>query len=251
MFDAVAKYCGTSLNENLLKGPDLLSSFIGIILHFRINEFAVMGSMEQMFHQVNVPTTDKDALRFLWRDNVKHPIEDYIMNVHLFGNKDSPCCSQSALKQTVLQKDCKYSQRVSDAILEHFYVDDYLDPFVSEQEAIDIMYKIREFLSSRGFNLTKFLLNNRNILKSLPNSVLSPKTIHLDLSKIPLERALEVLWDPNEDVLTVKVVNKEVPSTKCGILSFTSRISDPLGMIFPAILEPKLLIQELWKGNIN
>ena len=157
VFDAAAKYRGTSLNENLLKGPDLLSSLIGIILRFRINEFAVMGDIEQMFHQVNVPTTDRDALRFLWRDNVEHPIEDYIINVHLFGKKDSPCCSQWAVKQTVLGKGCKYPQRVSDAILEHFYVDDYLDSFVSEQEAIDTVYNIRELLSSRGFNLTKFL----------------------------------------------------------------------------------------------
>ena len=100
-------YCGTSLNENLLKGPDLLSSLIGIILQFRINEFAVMEDIEQMFHQVNVPTTDRDALRFLWRDNVEHPIEDYIMNAHLFGKKDSPSCGQWALKQAVLEKGCK------------------------------------------------------------------------------------------------------------------------------------------------
>ena len=251
VFDAAAKYCGTSLNENLIKGPDLLSSLIGIILRFRINEFAVMGDIEQMFHQVNVPTTDRDALRFLWRDNVEHIIEDYIMNVHLFGKKDLPCCSQWTLKQTVLEKGCKYPQRVSDAILEHFYVDDYLDSFVSEQEAIDTVYKIRELLSSRGFNLTKFLSNSHKILKSLPNSILLSKLVDLDLNKIPLERALGILWDPNEDVLKVKVLYKEVPNTKHGILSFTSSIFDPLGMISPAILEPKLLIQELWKRNID
>ena len=107
VFDAAAKYRGTSLNENLLKDPDLLSSLIGIILRFRINEFAVMGDIEQMFHQVNVPTTDRDALRFLWRDNVEHPIEDYIMNANLFGKKDSPSCGQWALKQAVLEKGCK------------------------------------------------------------------------------------------------------------------------------------------------
>ena len=76
----------------------------------------------------------RDALRFLWRDNVEHPIEDYIMNVHLFGKKDLPCCNQWALKQAVLEKGYKYPQSVSDAILEHFYVVDYLDSFVSEQE---------------------------------------------------------------------------------------------------------------------
>ena len=131
------------------------------------------------------------------------------------------------------------------------YVDDYLDSFVSEQEAIDTVHKIRELLSSRGFNLTKFLSNSHKILKSLPNSILLSKLVDLDLNKIPLERALGILWDPNEDVLKVKVLYKEVPNTKHGILSFTSSIFDPLGMISPAILEPKLLIQELWKRNID
>ena len=197
VFDAAAKYCGTLLNETLLKGPDLLSSFTGIILCFRINKFAVMGDIEQMFHQVNVPTTDRDALRFLWRDNVEHIIEDYIMNVHLFGKKDLPCCSQWTLKQTVLEKGCKYPQRVSDTILENFYVDNFLDSFVSEQEAIETMYKIRELLSALGFNLTKFLSNSHKILKSLPNSILLSKLVDLDLNKIPLESALGILWDPS------------------------------------------------------
>ena len=196
MFDAAAKSRGTSLNENLLKDPDLLSSLIEI-LRYRINEFAVMGDIEQMLHQVNVPTTDRDALRFLWRDNVEHIIEDYIMNVHLFGKKDLPCCSQWTLKQTVLEKGCKYPQRVSDTILENFYVDNFLDSFVSEQEAIETMYKIRELLSALGFNLTKFLSNSHKIVKSLPNSILLSKLVDLDLNKIPLERALGILWDPS------------------------------------------------------
>ena len=186
VLDAAAKFHETSVNENSLKGPDLLSSLIGIILRFRMNEFAVIGETEQMFHQVNVPTTDKGALQFLWRDNVKHPTEDYITNVHLLGKKDSPCC-QWALKQTVLKKGCKYLQGVSDAILEHFYVDYYLDLFVSEQEATDIVYKIQELLLSRSFNLTKFLSKSHDILQSFRNGILSPKLVDLDLNKIPLD----------------------------------------------------------------
>ena len=93
--------------------------------------------------------------------------------------------------------------------------------------------------------ILKFLSNNHNILKSLQNSILSPKLLDLYLDRIPLERALEILRDPNEDVLKVKVLYKEVPNTKRGIFSFTSSIIDLLGIISPAILEPKLLIQEL------
>ena len=46
-FDAVAKYNAISLNENLLKGSDLLSSSMGIVLHFRINQFTIIGNIEQ------------------------------------------------------------------------------------------------------------------------------------------------------------------------------------------------------------
>ena len=82
---------------------------------------------------------------------------------------------------------------------------------------------------------------------------MSPKLKALDLDKIPLERALKrgILWDPNEDVFQVKVLYKEVPNTKRGILSFSTSIFDHLRMIFPAILEPKLSIQEPWKRNID
>ena len=81
----------------------------------------------------------------------------------------------------MLEKGCKYPQRANDPISEDFYVDDYLDSFASEQEAIDTAYKIRELLSSHGFNLTRILSNSHKILKSLPNSILSPKLIDIDL----------------------------------------------------------------------
>ena len=46
-FDEVKKYNGISLNENLLKGSDLLSSSIEIVLRFRINQFTIIGNIEQ------------------------------------------------------------------------------------------------------------------------------------------------------------------------------------------------------------
>ena len=39
--------------------------------------------------------------------------------------------------------------------------------------------------------------------------------------------------------------------TKCSILSFVSSIFDLLGILSPSLIEPKQIIQDLWKQNID
>ena len=54
VFDASTEYDGISLNKILLSGPDQLNSLLGILLRFRVGEIAVMGDVEQMFHNFHV-----------------------------------------------------------------------------------------------------------------------------------------------------------------------------------------------------
>ena len=91
MFDAGATYNSTSLNKSLLKGPDLLNSLVGILARFRMGHYAVMGDVEQMFHQILVENKDRDLLSFLWRDSYIGSVEDYHLNIHLFSKVASPC----------------------------------------------------------------------------------------------------------------------------------------------------------------
>ena len=49
-----AKYQNVSLNDNLLKGPDLLKNLVSILIKFRKEKYAVSGDIEKMFHQVKV-----------------------------------------------------------------------------------------------------------------------------------------------------------------------------------------------------
>ena len=65
VFDADATYNSTSLNKSLLKGPDLLNNLVGVLTRFHMRRYAVMGDIEQMFHQILVEKKDRDVLRFL------------------------------------------------------------------------------------------------------------------------------------------------------------------------------------------
>ena len=59
----------------------------------------------------------------------------------------------------------------------------------------------------------------------------SPKVVNLDLNDIPIKRAPGIIWDPQEDILQIKTINKDSKLTKRGLLSFISFIYDPIRMI--------------------
>nr|XP_040038592.1 uncharacterized protein LOC120822745 [Gasterosteus aculeatus aculeatus] len=102
VFDCGAKFKGTSLNEQLLQGPNLTSSLIGVFLRFRQEPVAFMSDVKSMFYQVRVADEDKDFLRFLWWPNgdLHKQVEEYRMTVHLFGAVSSPSCACYALRKT-------------------------------------------------------------------------------------------------------------------------------------------------------
>ncbi|XP_067676252.1 uncharacterized protein [Haliotis asinina] len=62
VFDCSSQCEGTSLNKEVLQGPDLTNKLIGVLLRFRQHKVAFMGDIEAMFHQVKVSDKHKDAL---------------------------------------------------------------------------------------------------------------------------------------------------------------------------------------------
>lgn len=65
VFNCRATFKEMSLNSELLQGPNLTSSLLGVLTRFRQVSVAVMGDIQAMFHQVKVTEQDKDLLRFL------------------------------------------------------------------------------------------------------------------------------------------------------------------------------------------
>ena len=133
---AGAKCQSTSLNENLFRGPDLLNNLVGVLLRFCQGKFCVIADIKKIFQQVMVNQRDRDALRFIWRNNRDENFQYIQMNVHLFGKVDSPCYCIWALNKTASDNIVKIVSRAEEVITDNFYLDNYLDSFHAVQEAI-------------------------------------------------------------------------------------------------------------------
>ena len=157
------------------------------------------------------------------------------------------------LQKTVKDDENQIGFRSSRAILENLNMDNYLDSFPTTQKAINTSIEVIKTLSSGGFKLTKFISNSPKILEELLTYGFSQKhsIVDLDLQNTPIQRTLGVLWDMENDLLKVKAIQKEIPMTKRGLLSLVSSIFDPLGIITPAIIEPKHIIQLSWQRKID
>ena len=92
---AAASTNGKSLNDFLMKGPDLMNSLVRVLLRFKREKMAIFADIEAMFYQIQVNPLDRDALRFLcWsQENLNDEPSIYRMTVHLFGAKNSPSCA--------------------------------------------------------------------------------------------------------------------------------------------------------------
>ena len=57
---------GMSLNDQVLKEPDLMNNPVGVSLGFREKPVALLSDIEAMFHRVQAQPGDCEAWRYLW-----------------------------------------------------------------------------------------------------------------------------------------------------------------------------------------
>ena len=164
------------------------------------------------------------------------------MCVQLFGKNDSPCIANYTLKRTINDNKEAYSDETIKDIENSFYMDDFLNSQPTKEKMCTIVKEACEILSTGSFRLTKWLSNSEDVLNSIDRTEISDK-----VSSHSIERVLGMLWNFHSDTLAVKVEHKNVPETKRGILSYISTVFDPIGILSPLLLTPKLIVQELWK----
>ena len=144
VFDAAAKFNGTSLNDQLLQVPSLTNDLTGVLIRFREEEVAFSADIEGMFYQ------NTDSLRFLWwPGSVDDLLEDYKMLVHIFGAKSSPCCANKALNRTAQDNEDNYPPEVVKTVRRNFFVDDVFKSVPSTEQAVHLTSDLTKFAEGR------------------------------------------------------------------------------------------------------
>lgn len=117
-----------------------------------------------------------------------------------------------------------------------------------ENPLIYIQKSVSNALMAGCFNLRKYKSNHPTVFKNVDmnkqdNLIISESTSTLGLG-----------WTPSSDTLHFPVktytqdndINKS-PITKRSIMSNSFKLFDPLGLLSPVVVQPKMLLQKLWQ----
>lgn len=159
VFDAAAKVNSKSLNDFLLKGPDLFNSLVGILFKFRQKPIAFSADIREMFHQIRIRKEDQSGQRFLWRENKDQEPTVYAMEAMIFGAVPSPYSAQYAKNRNALDFKENFPEAV-EAIIKRHYMDDYLDSANSPEEAIKLVKDVIYIHSKGGFEIRSWASNS-------------------------------------------------------------------------------------------
>ncbi len=142
------------------------------------------------------------------------------MAAHLFGATSSPSCACFALRKCAEDNREHFSPRAVDTVLHNFYVDDCLELVGTEEKAVSLYQDLCTLCAEGRFQLTKWITNRCAVLAAVPQQERSKevKDLDLDCDTLSVERALGVQWCVQSDSFKFRIMLRDRPLTRRGIL---------------------------------
>ncbi|KAG5683928.1 hypothetical protein PVAND_013185 [Polypedilum vanderplanki] len=261
VYDASAKYKGTSLNDKLLPGPNLLIDLLKPIMSMRENSIAFTGDIKSMFNRIVIDPDDQNSQRILWRENQDQPMQIFIKKTMLFGPTSSPFVSQFAKNWLASQFKQKFPT-TAHSITTEVYMDDWFTSVPTLAEAIQRAHEGIAVFASARMQLVGFQSNSAAFLATLPESRIKKELIpftseqHVEY----ISKVLGISWNTvndtivfelNESLLKDKYKLTGIKPTKREQCSLIARIFDVLGLIAHCVVRARILLQHSFKKNID
>ena len=275
VFDCSAKSSkqSLSLNEPLEIGENSMPMLFDTLMRFRTHPIVLTADIEKAFLQIEIDEADREALRFLWYDDVSKPqptVVCYRYRRLLFGLTCSPSLLGQTIRHHISQYETEHPKVVK--ILRSLYADDMSCGGESATEAIEIYKQAKDIMLKGSFNLRKWQSNDETVIteiRKLENEAISARVNHSNnKSKIAEDdesfsqfvignpsnggtsTVLGVHWDSKSDKLFFDLCNlvsyaKSLPSTKRSVLKLAAKIFDPLGCPTAFTVNLKVFFQKL------
>ena len=174
----------------------------------------------------------------------------YRFTVHPFGVTSPPSCANFALRKAIERFGQQYNVE-EQFVNRSFYTDDFSASVPDCKSAIFLIDGATGALSQAGFRLTKWISNNREILKHIQQEEHAADFKYFDVTNFPAERTLGVQWDANSDGFLFSFNVKEDVATRCKLLSTIAGLYDPLGFVAPWVMFGKILLQNLCRKKMS
>ncbi|XP_076301650.1 uncharacterized protein LOC143219633 [Lasioglossum baleicum] len=240
---------GKSLNDFLLRGPNLLPNLADALLRWRRYTYVFSADIEKMYRQIVVHPEDRKWQGIVWRPEQEGAIKDYELKTVTYGLACSPYLAIRCLHQLAKAEESNYPLG-SHIVLKAVYMDDVLTGANTLSEARSKQRELRELLKAGGFPLRKWAANSKGLLEGLSND---ERKGLVEWDSPTLHSVLGIKWLPSSDCFQVTAVPapRNAEFTKRAVLSGTAQLFDPLGWLAPVTILAKVLIQSLWLLKVD
>ena len=254
VFDASSKAKNEpSLNDCLQKGPNLMELIPSILMRFRENKIGIISDIRKAFLMVGVEEEDRNFLKFLWWEDAEQKVlKEFRHRRVVFGVNSSPFLLAAVLEHHLTHVPIE-DQKLALKLLQSLYVDNSVT-------SVETVEEYREFRETSVRLLQDIKMELRCWEWGTDEADLWPE-IHSQYeseessltSQKQVTKVLGMTWDKEFDTLGIDLEMPETPSkiTKRSILSTVHKVFDPIGFTAPALIKPKLLLQEVWAKEVD
>ncbi|KAL3973928.1 GTP-binding protein [Sarotherodon galilaeus] len=273
VWNSSQRFRGVSLNDLLIKGPDVLNQIRAVFLRFRGGVYGALGDIKKMYNSVWLEDREMHLHRFLWRDSEDDKLEEYAITRVNIGDKPAGCIAQLAMRETASLSTFSHLKEERQVLQQDSYVDDILTSHNDMNQLEVITENTGRILKAGGFELKPWVLSGQSGRRKrddkgektrmktivLPNQMRDEENKALGLGYIVEEDKLHVIVAINfskrkkkmrvgQDLVQEQIkTHTPNPLTRRELLSQVSGLYDPVGLVTPAKQKGAILVRRAFQ----
>lgn len=235
---------GHSLNDRMFAAPVPVLDLHRLIINWRMYPYVFVTDIKSFFLNIKIQEWQKHLLSFIYcyERDPKKLLRGFRFVFLPFGLISSSHLSAEALQYHLTSFIEQYPEKVA-LITDSIFVDDVSLSLKSSTEAMDLYIFMEYVLSLASLSLAKYQTNCGQLKAMIPKE----KQVEADSDNL----CLGIVWDDSTDLIRIQITEANLdkainePLTKRTAASALASLYDPLGLLAPLMIWPKVLMRKL------